>query len=135
MVKLINDDDIEMRGVQVSQSGCSQTLDGREDRFELLGPLATHPQIAKQRISQRLLKGGPALGENLFSVGDEQQSGARQSFAQGQVVKGRHDRLSSARCCDKKISVMSLLAGKRDLLKQPLLERFRAQLCGAQQKS
>ena len=101
MVELINDDDIEMRGVQVSQSGCSQTLDGREDGFELLGPLATHPQIAEQRVSQRLLKGGPALGEDLFAVGDKQQSGPRQSFAQGQIVKRRHDRLSRAGRCDE----------------------------------
>src|SRR6185437_16545237 len=101
MVKLINDDDIEMRGIQILQSGCRQTLDGREDRLELLGPLATYPQVAEQRISQRLLKGGPALGENLFSVGDEQQSGPRQSFAQGQIVKRCHDRLSRARRCDE----------------------------------
>src|SRR5271163_2798284 len=101
MVKLINDDDIEMRGIQILQSGGRQTLNRREDRVELLGPLATYPQIAEQTISQRLLKGGPALGQNLFSVGDEQQSSPRQSFAQGQIIKRRHDRLSRARCCDE----------------------------------
>ena len=74
------------------------------------------------------------LREDLFAVGDEEETRSRQFLAEARVVDRRHDRLAGAGRRDEQIAVMAAAAGQCDLLEQPLLERLRSQFDRAQRE-
>jgi hypothetical protein len=43
VVKLVNDDHVEVFWIDVGQPSCMEALNGREDMLESMGPLAGDP--------------------------------------------------------------------------------------------
>ena len=111
-------------GARSREPGGVQALDRGEDVLEPLGRRAADPLLAEACVPQRVAEGGEALVEDLLAVGDEQQP----DRAAAPREAGRSRRPPSRSCpfplptpagCDG-----GPLAGQRDLLQQPLLERL-----------
>ena len=71
MVKLVDNDDVEMLRIDASDAARVQALDRREDVLEPIRPVASNPFLAERRIAQDMTEGGAALIEDLLAMRDE----------------------------------------------------------------
>ena len=124
VMEFIDDDDVEVLGVEGSEAGRVEALDRREDVLELPRPLPADPQLSERMIAQRVTKRRQALFEDLLAMRDEQQSRAREAISKPRVVDRGHDGLACAGRGDEQVAMVPTLARERDLLEQALLERF-----------
>src|SRR5688500_4177397 len=65
-----------------------------------------------------------ALFEDLLTVGHEQQSRALELISKPRVIDRGHDRFTCACGGHEQVAMVTTLTRERDLLEQPLLERF-----------
>ena len=96
-------------------------------------PLRRRPTARRRR--GRAARDGRSRGSGRGSPrGARRRAAARagSALAQPRVVERRHHRLAGARRRDQQVAVVAALAGERDLLEQPLLERLGPQLDRAQ---
>ena len=97
MVELVDDDDVEVAGVDRLDRADLERLDHREYVLARFRPASTAEDLTERGILQHRAKRGAALVEDLVTVGDEQQSERAPGAAnEGCVVKRRHDRLPGA---------------------------------------
>lgn len=134
VVELVHDDHVEVTGLQVREAAGGEALDGREDVLEPARPRAAGPQLAERPVAQRVTEGEPALLQDLLTMGDEQEARAGQLVTKAHVVEGRHDRLPGPGRGHQEVAVVPVLAGDRDLLEEPLLERLGADLDRAERQ-
>ena len=71
MVKLVDDDDIEVRCVEVLEAGGMKALDGREHLFEPRWALAADPELAKRMVAEGMTEGRHRLREDLLAMRNE----------------------------------------------------------------
>jgi hypothetical protein len=134
MVELVHDDDVKVARVEAPDVSAVQTLNRSEHVLEQMGPLASDPLLAEGRVAERVPEGGPALIDDLLTVGDEEEAAARQLLSKTRVVDGCHHRLSGAGRCHQQVAMVALVAGKRHVLEQRLLERAQFDLYRAEQR-
>jgi hypothetical protein len=132
VVELVDDDDVEVIGLEVCEARSMERLDRGKHVVEGPGLLVRHPHLAERRVAQRVPERGQALLEDLAPVRDEQESRARKAPLQARVVDGRHDGLARSGGGDEQVLVVALLAREGDLFEQSFLERLGAQLEGAE---
>src|SRR3954468_16195296 len=96
VVKLVDDDDVEVLRVDLPNIRRVQTLNRREDVLEARRPLATHPLLPEASVAEGVPEYLPALVEDLLAVGDKEQAAARQLWPKPRVVDGRHHGLARA---------------------------------------
>ena len=123
MVELVDDDDVEVVGLDAGQArrhSGSGSRRRRARRREVSGrrPTARRTHGPAEPLAER----GQALVEDLLPVGDEEEARPGERLAQASVVDGGHHRLAGAGRRDEQVAVMASLARQGDLLEQPLLE-------------
>jgi hypothetical protein len=110
VMELVHDHDVEVAWVEVIEASRVQALDGREDVVEAVGAVAAYPQFAEGWVAQGVAEGGDGLGEDFFSMGDEEEAGALERLSKAAVVDGGHDGLAGAGGGDEEVAVVALLA-------------------------
>jgi hypothetical protein len=133
VMEFIDDHDIEVLRVQRIQPRGGDALNRGEDVLEVFWSFSADPEFAERVVSQGVPEGGQALTENLFAVGDEEQASSREPLPQPRIVERSHDGLAGAGGRGEQVPVVACGARKFQLLEEPFLERFRAQLDGAQE--
>ena len=78
VMEFIDDDHVEVTGVEGSKAGRIEALDRSEDVVELPRTLPADPQLSERMIAYAVTKCRQALFEDLFTVRHEQQSRARE---------------------------------------------------------
>lgn len=96
VMKLVNDDDVEVIGSEILETAGVQALDRPEDVIELRRPGTAHPLLAERWIAQRVPERRHARIEDLLSVRDEQQARAVEPGPEGGVVERGHHGLAGA---------------------------------------
>ena len=124
VMEFIDDDHVEVTGVQGSEAGRFEALDRSEDVVELPRTLPADPQLAERMIAYAVTKCRQALFEDLLTVRHEQQPRALKAISKPRVVDRGHDRFPCACCGDEQVAMVPTLTRQRDLLEQALLERF-----------
>ncbi len=132
VVELVHDDHVEVVGRDGVHAAGVERLDGREHVLELPRPPAPHPLLAEARVPEGVGERGAALRQDLLPVGDEEEARPGEPPSQPLVVQRGHDRLPRARGRHQQVPVPAALPRQLDLLQQPLLERVRPDLGGAQ---
>ena len=128
VVELVDDDDVEVRRVDVPDVGAlrlwieAKTCSNREGRCP---PTHFSP---KRAVAQRVAEGRAALVEDLLAVRDEEQAAAAELRPQARVVDRRHHRLARAGGSDEQVAMVALVAGEVDVLEKRLLERAELEL-------
>ena len=115
-MELVDDHDVEVRGVDRFESGPVEALDRREDVFESRRPLSADPELAEARVTKGVCECCAALFEDLLAVRDEEEPVSRQPFAKARVVDGGHDRLAGTGRGDEEVAVPAKGARELDLL-------------------
>jgi hypothetical protein len=96
VVELVDDDDVEVTGIELGEVKLVERLHGAEHVPPLAGPLAADKQLAEIALAQHVPEGRQALGQQLLAVGDEQEAVDRAVVAQASVVQRRDDGLTGA---------------------------------------
>ena len=125
MMKLVDDDDIEVITSKLLDLIAMKRLDRSEHMSPPIGTLAGDVQLTERRIAEGDSERREALVEDLLAVRDEQQRGiATELTAQSVVVERCDDRLAGAGCGNDQIAPAPVnLAFRGELVEDLLLER------------
>jgi hypothetical protein len=110
VVELIDDDDVEVVRRQCVEVGGAEALDRGEDVVEPGRARAADPFLAERGVAHRIAERRQALVEDLFAVGDEQQTRPWQPSSKRSVVQRCHHGLAGTGGGDEQVAVMTALA-------------------------
>jgi hypothetical protein len=122
VVALVDDHDVEILLVDISNVGAMQALNRCEYMLEPRRAVAANPLLAETRVSQRIPKRSSALIDDLLTMRDEEKSTPSNLRSEARVIDRRHNRLASAGGSDKQVAMVAVVTGEDDLLEQRLLE-------------
>ena len=125
MVKLVNDDDIEPLGLNLSDPAL-EGLDHREDMAARRGPPARE-KLTEIASPQHSPVGRERLSQDLLAMGDEQQrQSALVAVEELAIVERSDDGLARARCRHHQIAMAIVpLPLDHQRIEHPLLMRIR----------
>ena len=128
VVKLVDDDDVEVVAREMGKPGRVQALDRGEDMLEALRPCSPHPQLAERRLAEGVPEGAESLREDLLSMGDEEQPGPRERGREAAVIDRRHHGLSRSGRGGQEIAVIPLGSCQGDSGQEIFLKWLEADL-------
>ena len=102
-MELVDDDDVEGVGVQISGLQLCQRLNGRKHVPPLVGPVPIHVELAEVPVIQHLAEGMATLLQDLPGVSDKQQARVAHLRAQALEVEGGDDGLAGTRGGDHQV--------------------------------
>ena len=123
VVELVDDDDVELFGVERGDVVGVDRLDRGEDVLPSGRPVAADPELAEGAVAQHVAERGLALLEDLGAVGDEQQAGPVELGAEVAVVERGDDGLAGAGGGDDEVVGVALAALDLEPFEDLALER------------
>ena len=94
MVELVDDDYIEVVGLHGLKLGAVKALDRREDVLEAGRSAPSDPEFTEGGVAEGVLESAETLLQDLFTVGNEEQSVPAKVASKAGIVDGRHHRLA-----------------------------------------
>jgi hypothetical protein len=116
VMELVDDDNVEVIGLEIGKARRIQALHGRKDMIESLRPGVTDPELAERCVTQGVSVGRKTLFEDFLAVCDKQEAIARELTSKPCIVDRRDDGLSRSGRRDQEVMGVTLRSGYGELL-------------------